>query len=206
MSNDDGHHWIGISDLLSGFVVVMILLFVASVALRAEQVKSAVEQQAQARTDAMQGLRAELASFADTVTVAVDDPRVEFMDSSFASGSACLDAQAEAAIDVLAPRVRAMLDQDPSLTVYVEGHSDPSTIRRLVNACGYFNDNTQLSTLRAANVRNRLVAGMDATTRARVPVSGWGAEKLRNTTDLYAAENRRVDVRPIWPSADVRTP
>ena len=123
---------------------------------------------------------------------------IELKDVSFRPGSACLSERASEAIEQVGPRIAAMLTNDPALHVQIEGHTDPVPVGRLKNSCGYFATNTQLAAQRAMNVRGLIVPEALPELRARLPVLGWGPDRLRNTGDQTAAENRRVELRFQW--------
>lgn len=207
MSDSGEHHWIAISDLLSGFVVVMILMLVTSVVLRRLEAESATERVVRERKQSILSLETQLEAYVAQGLLAVDSDngRVRFMDASFPSGSACLDPRATEAARALAPEIASALAADPGLVVYVEGHTDASYFRGQPDArsaeasCGWFADNTQLSTVRAANVRAILTEALPVDVRARVPVSGWGAERLLAPDRPLGSENRRVEIRYVWP-------
>ncbi len=208
MSSHEGHHWIAISDMLSGFVVVLLLMFVSAAMLPHFEAEATEVVEARNRDQAMRALAEAVKPYTAQGIVSVDmtNKRLDLNDASFQSGSACLDVRAGAAMAAVAPIVANMLTTSPNLTIYVEGHTDPAPIRGLANGCGWFADNTQLSTVRAANVRTRIAEHLPATTRARMPVSGWGPERLRNSVNVLAAENRRVEMRFVWDDAPPSTP
>lgn len=198
--------WIPIADLLSGFVIVLLLLFVTASLLPHFERQVAVdaaraerERREAERAEFLRSLESRLRPFADRGTVRMDVSRrlIEFGDVSFASGSACLTDGAESAVRAIAPVVAGQFATDPLLVIQVEGHTDPSPVRRLSNSCGWFANNTQLSTLRAQNVRELLVSG-SADARARMPVTGWGPDRLRNREVPDAPENRRIELHIVW--------
>ena len=196
-----GHNpWTSIADLLSGFVVVLLLLFVTAALLPHFQQKAEAQVREETRRDVMVRL-AGLMKPAETqglVRVDVDQRIVEFSDVSFKNGSACLTDPASAAVKAIAPLLADQLRADRSLVIQVEGHADPADVRRLVKSCGYFDNNTQLSALRATNVREIIAADAGGAARQRLPVTGWGSDRLRNTVDVFAPENRRVELHLVW--------
>lgn len=85
-------------------------------------------------------------------------------------------------------RVAAVMRDNPSLRVEVQGHTDN------VGRAGY---NRKLSEARAASVRRYLVdKGVAA---ERLTVRGYGYERpaASNDTDAGRARNRRVELRPL---------
>jgi flagellar motor protein MotB len=192
--------WIPIADLLSGFVVVVLLLFVSAAILPRLEKEAAQVSEEQRRTAAFADLRQTLAAEEAQGIIAVDvaGRTIELKDVSFEPASACLSPAAAAAVAKIAPAVARDLEAEPGLEVHLEGHTDPIPVARIQRSCGVFGDNTQLSALRAANVREQLLASAPAGARARMPVTGRGPDRLRNTVEPTAPENRRVELRWSW--------
>lgn len=206
-----GHNpWIPISDLLSGFAVISLLLFATAALVprleaevRAEEQRRKAKTQAELRQERIDEALGALAAQVEQVgleAVSFDRARrtIEFRDASFDQGSACLTPEAEASADAVARLMVDMLRIDAGLMVFVEGHTDPTPVRRLMRRCGYFSDNLQLSLERGRNVRTRLLGDAHAEFVSRVPVTGFGPERLANSEEPNAAENRRVEVRLVW--------
>ena len=84
------------------------------------------------------------------------------------------------------------------MELLIEGHTDPAMIHTVVNRGGYFADNIQLSTLRAANVRRELLASMGTEYANRIGVAGYGDTRLKNIEQPLSAENRRIEIRILW--------
>ena len=61
-----------------------------------------------------------------------------------------------------------------------------------------FEDNIQLSTLRAANVRKELLASMGKEYANRIGVAGYGDTRLKNTEQPVSPDNRRIEIRLLW--------
>ena len=70
--------------------------------------------------------------------------------------------------------------------------------KSVVNRGGYFENNIQLSTLRAANVREALLNDMGKEYSNRIGVAGYGETRLKNKVDPLSAENRRIEIRILW--------
>lgn len=191
--------WTSIADLLSGFVVVLLLLFVTAALLPHFQQKADAEVREDSRNAFVTDLKQRLAAYEKLglVHVNADKRLIEFSDVSFASASACLTPAAISAVDTVAPALGERLSADPTLSISVEGHTDPEPVHGLVNACGWFDNNTQLSTLRAANVRDRIVL-LASDAKSRLPVTGWGSDQLKNVALPFAPENRRVELLLRW--------
>jgi outer membrane protein OmpA-like peptidoglycan-associated protein len=123
---------------------------------------------------------------APPATAAVVDPGPELALNTvyFASGSASLDASANAKIAAVVSVMRA----NPSLRVQIEGHTDSQ---------GPVTLNEALSAQRMANVRAALVAaGIDA---ARLETTALASTKPAddNAAEAGRAKNRRVSFTPI---------
>ena len=203
----DGHnHWIPVADLLSGFVVVCLLLFVtAAVKPQVEKRKELLEEKARGlteedkRTQRFAELKQKLKDAEESGFLFVDPKQraIEFKDVSFESGSACVSRPAREAIALIQEVVLQDMHADQTLNIYLEGHTDPIPVGKVWRACGIFEDNTQLSTLRASNVRDLLLAN-EIQLRSRMPVTGWGPDRLKDTNDPTASVNRRVELKWIW--------
>lgn len=206
--------WTSIADLMSGFVVIVLVLFAAAVSIPKFKPPPPVpkvdplRQQEERREVFLSALNTSLNPYMAQGLVSFDPKKrvIEFEDMSFGVGSACLTEQAAKAVDAVVAIIAERLEHDPNLTIHVEGHTDPRPVPKLTKACGWFADNTQLSTLRAANVRNRIGAKVSVETLARLPVTGWGADRLRNREDTNAAENRRVELHFVWTGGLTKTP
>ena len=191
---------------MSGFVVIVLVLFAAAVSIPKfkppppNATVDPLRQQEERRERFLSSLGESLEPYQATGIVSFDQNKrvLEFEDVSFDVGSACLTDQAEGAVDSVAAIVAARIESDPGLTIHIEGHTDPRPVPKLTKACGWFANNTQLSTLRAANVREHISTKVSRETLARLPVTGWGADRLRNLDDPNAPENRRVELHFVW--------
>lgn len=200
--------WAPIADLMSGFVVIVLVLFAAAVSIPKFKppppipVVDPLRVQEERREQFLNTLGENLAEYQELGMVSFDrkDRVLEFEDVSFGVGSACLTEDAEAAVQSVSHVISKQLESDQQLTIHIEGHTDPRPVPKLTNACGWFADNTQLSTLRAANVRQHISAKVSRETLARLPVTGWGSDRLRNKQVPNAPENRRVELHFVWTS------
>ena len=202
------NHWISVADLLSGFVVVCLLLFVtAAIKPQVEKRKELLEEQRRGltkeekRTQRFASLKEGLSEAEAAGLLAVDpiNRSIEFKDMSFESGSACVSLPARQAISLIKETVLEDLGKDSDLNIYLEGHTDPIPVGRVRRACGIFENNTQLSTLRATNVRELLLAEQ-IEFRKRMPVTGWGPDRLKDIQDPTNPVNRRVELKWNWNS------
>lgn len=211
-SSKSSNPWIPIADLLAGFVVIMLLMFVTA-SLRvmwleereAEAERARLEAAEQRKRSAFDGVAGRLAEFEAAGIVRVDrtNSTVALTDLSFRSGSACLSPDAVGAVRAVASGLKELGESNRAmLTLYIEGHTDPRPVPRLANACGWFEDNIQLSTLRAANVRQEVISAAGQKLASSLAVAGYGSSRLANADEPTAPENRRVELRFVWPDAD----
>jgi flagellar motor protein MotB len=210
-SSKSSNPWIPIADLLAGFVFIMLLMFVtASLRLtwleerEAEAERAQLEAVEQRKRSTFAGVAGRLANFEAAGIVRVDrkNSTVALTDLSFRSGSACLSPEAIGAVHAVANGLKDLGESDRTmLTLFIEGHTDPRPVPRLANACGWFEDNIQLSTLRAANVREEVLSAAGQGLAGSLAVAGYGSSRLANTDEPTAPENRRVELRFVWPQA-----
>lgn len=187
--------WISIADLLSSVVMVVLLLFVMAVV----GPKYALEQQ---RTDIMKQMGIKLSSYQSSGMLKIhsDKNMLEFTSVTFESGSARLTEATEKMVSDLSPFLLDSMNEFKEMEILIEGHTDPSPVSAVSNVGGYYANNIQLSTLRAANVREALLNNMGNSDdlKRRIGVAGYGETRLKNTQDPFSAENRRIEVRLLW--------
>jgi len=185
--------WVSISDLLSSVVLILLLLFVmASIVPR-------YTQEAQ-RRDMMDQIEQALQEYEENGQIKVhpDTGMLEFTSVTFNSGSAEVTPQTMQAVADLSEKLKAYMDENANMEILIEGHTDPAAISQVINKGGYFSDNIQLSTLRAANVRAALLKYLGGEYASRIGVAGYGETRLKNSADPLAAENRRIEIRILW--------
>lgn len=190
-----GNPWISISDLLSSVVLVLLLLFImASIIPKYNQ-----ENQ---RRMMMTQIDQTLKEYQDSgqVRVNTDTGILEFTAVTFDSGSAILNPVTVNILQQLAAKLKDYMDQNTMMELLIEGHTDPSpvTVSRLIDRGGYFTSNIQLSTLRAANVRETLLKFMGKEYAGRIGAAGYGETRLKNVENPMAPENRRIELRIVW--------
>ena len=134
--------------------------------------------------------------------VHIDTGTLEFTSITFESGSAEVTGDTKKLITDLAQKVKLYMDTQEKMEILVEGHTDPAVIHDVLNRGGYFADNVQLSTLRAANVRKEMLANMGTQYAQRIGVSGYGDTRLKNKDNPLSAENRRIEIRILWNGQD----
>ncbi len=182
--------WISIADLLSSVVLVLLLLFVLSA------IAPKYSQEAQ-RQKMMEDINSSLIDYENNGQLKVnkDEGILEVTSVTFDKGSAELSSAAKPLISDIAARLNQYMTEHPNMEVLIEGHTDPSQVKNVVNKGGYYANNIQLSTLRAANVRGELLQHMGGDFAKRIGVAGYGETRLKNIEDPLSAENRRIEIR-----------
>ena len=137
------------------------------------------------------------------VNVNQEEGILEFTAVTFDTGSAELGVGTAPLVKDLAARLQQYMNEHPRLEILIEGHTDPSSVKGVVNDGGYFENNIQLSTLRAANVRGALLKQMGNEYAKRIGVAGYGETRLKNISNPMSAENRRIEIRLLWNGKDV---
>ena len=185
--------WISIADLLSSVVLVVLLLFV----MAAIAPKYSAEM---TRQRVMSRFNTNLADYesAGQLRIYVDKSILEFTSVTFDQGSAILNESTTSLVKDLSKNLKKIMEENPKLEVLIEGHTDPMPVTQVMNVGGYYENNIQLSSLRAANVRESLLNAMGNGYAKRIGVAGYGDTRLKNTKDKYSSENRRVEIRILW--------
>ncbi len=185
--------WISISDLLSSVVLILLLMFVLAAIL------PQYTQEAEKR-EMMNRISAALQEYQDKgqVRVNLETGILEFTSVTFPSGSAEVTLEALKAIRDFSEQLKAYMVENPKMEVLIEGHTDPAPVSSVRNKGGYFDNNVQLSTLRAANVRDALLNNIGKEYAERIGVAGYGETRLKNKENPLAEENRRIEIRILW--------
>lgn len=186
--------WISIADLLSSVVLVVLLLFV----MAALAPKYSIEMQ---RLKMMSQFNTDLNDYAlkGQLKVYVDKSILEFTSVTFDQGSAKLNDNTNALVEDIAVKLKQYMAEHPSMEILIEGHTDPMPVTALRNVGGYYENNIQLSSLRAANVRSALLNYLGKGDYSkRIGVAGYGETRLKDTVNVYSAENRRIELRILW--------
>lgn len=185
--------WISIADLFSSVVLVLLLLFILA------SIVPKFTQEAQ-RREMMHQISETLADYERQGQVKVHEETgmLELTSATFDSGSAELTGGTQRIVRDLSATLKSYMNKHDRMEILIEGHTDPAAIETVVNRGGYFADNIQLSTLRAANVRREMIASMGNDGADRIGVAGYGATRLKNTKDPLSAENRRIEIRILW--------
>lgn len=222
MKKEKSNPFVSISDLMAGVTAVVMLLLVVSVVRTAigaaeiehqkqlnELQKQKAEQERIERKNrgvrqAIKEIKANLAKDEDLSWINVKDTIITLGDKSFKSASACLDKEVELALKKnVAPVLAMNLRKFPNINIQIEGHSDGIPLGRIVSDvyrnCAAFDDNYSLSASRAREARKAVLDGLqgDTSIARRISVAGYGPDRLINTEDPGAAENRRVEIRLV---------
>lgn len=185
--------WISISDLLSSVVLILLLMFILA------SVLPQYTQEAQKR-EMMSRIEAALKEYEERgqVQIHLETGILEFTSVTFPSGSAELTPLAANAVKDFSSQLKIYMTENPKMEVLVEGHTDPAIVSAVRNKGGYFENNVQLSTLRAANVRSALLQNIGQEFAQRIGVAGYGETRLKNTENPLSEENRRIEIRILW--------
>ena len=189
--------WITVADLLSSVVLILLLLYVLAVII------PQFTQENRQRNMMLQ-IDAALKEYEERgqVEVHLETGTLEFTSLTFDSGSAELTPATNAMVGDLSRLLAEYMASEPMMEILVEGHTDPAVVGTVLNKGGYFADNVQLSTLRAANVRAALLKYLGADYAGRIGVAGYGETRLKNKENPLSAENRRIEIRILWHGAD----
>lgn len=189
--------WISISDLLSSAVLILLLMFVLAAVL------PQYTQEAQ-KQEMMSRIAAALQEYQERgqVQVHLETGILEFTSVTFPSGSAELSGAALAAVKDFSEQLKVYMSENPKMEILIEGHTDPAFVTQVINKGGYFENNVQLSTLRAANVRTALLNNIGQEYAHRIGVAGYGETRLKNTENPLSEENRRIEIRILWNGKD----
>ena len=185
--------WVSISDLLSSVVLILLLMFILA------SVLPQYTQEAQ-RREMMDSFEEALLEYTRSgqVKIHVETGMLEFTSVTFASASAELTPNAVAALKDFSKHLKIYMQENPKMEVLVEGHTDPSAVTKVLNKGGYFENNIQLSTLRAANVREALLKNIGKEYANRIGAAGYGETRLKNIDNPLSEENRRIEIRILW--------
>ena len=226
MKKSKQNPFLSISDLMAGVASVVMLLLVVSVVrnqvndIQVQMEKTAYEQKVLAekaeferkRYEGVEKAFDEIQNILNTEEIKGirirknpgGDATFTLDDQSFESGSACLGDNIRVSIKKnIAPILVNKLTEYQNIEVYIEGHTDASPWKsgyRGTERCAVFDDNYTLSAARAREARRAVLDGLDSTDRKimeRISVMGYGADRLLNSQDMNAPENRRVEIRLV---------
>jgi chemotaxis protein MotB len=197
MSDHGQASWISFADLMASAVAVVVVMFVVS-ASTAKIEKDALKNTKKSAIEAaLREIQSEVLNKKLTGMVRVDVAQqiVTLEDATFESASACIQPQASRSVGGWSGRIRELLDQNPEVDVFVEGHTDSKPLTHPMNRCGSFDDNYTLSTVRARNARDVLVGDWPALLQSRVFLAGFGPSHPLSGLDSADPRNRRVAIR-----------
>ncbi len=217
MKSHDGNEFVSISDLMAGFVGVIVMLLVVSMAQNAAQVEARrreVQAEAERRQaevalrevearrpidDAFDSIRRALdasGASASLIDVNVGQRTIRLRDATFKRGSACVAPGARVALGTINQMLSPLLERNRELEISVVGHtdSDPVGTRGGADRCAMFDDNLTLSASRAREARAVVVEGWPDDRSRRVSVSGYGAMRPLDVANPTADVNRRVEI------------
>jgi len=222
MRKEKSNPFVSIADLMAGVTAVVMLLLVVSVvrtainAAEIENQRRLVEKQKEIAKlereerknrgvrQAIKEIKENLSRNADVSWINVQDTIITLGDKSFRSASACLDKEVELALKKnVAPVLAMNLRKFKNINIQIEGHSDAIPLGRVVSdvrlSCAAFDDNYSLSASRAKEARKAVLDGLqgDTSIARRISVAGYGPDRLINTEDPGAPENRRVEIRLV---------
>ena len=194
MNNDQTNPWISISDLLSSVVVVLLLMLIFTI------ISNRVEQKRNRET-IFNEISSTLKSYEENgyLILDINNYVIQLSDITFETASACISNDYKQILETISQSLNFHLKKNDGMSVLVEGHSDSRAIRGLIDACGYFENNFQLSTLRAINVREELVRHLpDPHLHKLVGAAGYGDTRLNDQLDPISKKNRRIEIRLLF--------
>ena len=189
------NYWVSIADLLSGVVLILLLMFVLA------SILPQYTQEAN-RREMMEKIDAALIEYINSgqIKVDVESGILEFTAITFPSGSAQLTPATIAAVKDFSSQLKEYMTMNQEMEILIEGHTDPAAVNQVVNSGGYFDNNVQLSTLRAANFRTELLKNIGQEYADKIGVAGYGETRLKNKNNPLSEENRRIEIRILWNS------
>jgi chemotaxis protein MotB len=205
---DKPSEWVSISDLMAGVMAVVMLLLVMSVLQKtyAElKHKQELEQGGAAQQKRIGDMLTDLKNSVDAdgasslISFDIADGKITLKENIFNVGSACVTPSAAQTFKSLDKRIVSFLRENPKASVFVEGHTDNSTVKQPVldykEKCTVYDDNFTLSAARAREARKLIISSLDVTEAKRVIVAGYGDSRPLEGTDPSDGKNRRVEIQ-----------
>lgn len=208
--------FVSISDLMAGVTAVVMLFLVVSalqvIAVKKEQEAQEAEAKRQMQElaekhrdrvkDALERIRFEVEKRSLQNIIAIDTSNnvISLSENSFPAGKACIDPKVKNVLDAVSPIfIDVLKDSTLNVNIQFEGHTDPRPVNKDDNACARFDDNYSLSAVRAREARKIVLASVadDKDILPKVSVTGYGPDRLKNTVETNAPENRRVEIRLV---------
>ncbi|MDH5859194.1 OmpA/MotB family protein [Lampropedia aestuarii] len=200
--------WIVISDLMAGVMAVMMLLLVLSIMQKATSEALYEEALAQTRAKQQSPLRTTTEKIATIIQnssasnlLEMDsvNARLTLRDGVFEKGSACLTAEAIAAVQSVQNQVEIFLKENENSKIFIEGYTDNLPVKNpvldVMRFCTVYDDNYTLSAARAREARKALVGALNEQEAKRIIVAGYGDSSPLPGVDPADARNRRVEVQ-----------
>ncbi len=203
--------WIAIADLMSGVMAVVMLLLVLAVLQQGASELRHQEELTAAKgrpgridplAQVMQGLSQTIRQRGDMELMALDTrtSRLTLRDSVFERGSACLTAEAQAAVEAVRAQVAGFMVNNHKARIVVEGYTDNIPVRQPVTDyrrfCTVYDDNFTLSAARAREARRALIGtAFGENVAKRIVVAGYGDSRPLEGLGAGDARNRRVEVQ-----------
>ena len=213
---DKPNEWISISDLMAGVTAVVLLLLVMSVLQKTyaelkhkqelEQGGAAQQKRlADMSDDLMKSVEKQGAS--NLISFDIADGRITLKENIFKVGSACITSSAAQAFKNIDQKIVNFLKENPLASVYVEGHTDSSSVKQpvidYINNCTVYDDNFTLSAARAREARKLLISNLNESEAKRVIVAGFGDSRPIEGLDPTDGRNRRVEIQFIGVSKEI---
>ena len=205
---DKPSEWVAISDLMSGVMAVVMLLLVVSVLQKSvAEAKQKIEgskgyeAKRSAVINTLKGIKTNLDGHGDAGLVSFDMVSLKMIlpDRLFSRGSACIAGQERSKFIPVSESIRDLLENNPDITIFVDGHTDNVGVSKPVTDfqrfCTVYDDNYTLSAARAREVRKLIAGDLSARLSRRVIVAGYGDSRPLPGITLDSAANRRVEIR-----------
>ncbi len=207
MRREDTNEWVTISDLMAGVAAMIMLLLVVTFVQASVVAAENERKKRQGVESAIADIREILEDRPDIKGVIIVDKNIRLTDQSFRSGSACLSDETRLLLEEhVAPIIINTLKTHPNISIQIEGHTDPMPVAKICTdlsvGCALFDDNYSLSAGRAREARKALISSIEQPDilqliGQKTAVVGYGPDRLLNTEDQMASENRRVEIKLI---------
>lgn len=205
---DKPSEWVSISDLMAGVMAVVMLLLVISVLQKSYaelKHKQELEQGGASQQKRISEMLTDLKKSVDEhgtsnlISFDIAGGKITLKENIFNVGSACITPSAASTFKSLDQRIVQFLKDNLLASVYVEGHTDNSVVKKIVTDyeknCTVYDDNFTLSAARAREARKLLISNLTESDARRVIVAGYGDSRPLNGIDPSDGRNRRVEIQ-----------
>jgi chemotaxis protein MotB len=212
---DKPNEWISISDLMAGVMAVVMLLLVMSVLQKtyAElKHKQEMEQGGAAQKKRISSMLDDLKksveqqNASNLISFDIANGKMTLKENIFKIGSACITPAVAQDFKQINQKIIVFLKENPVVSVYVEGHTDSSSVKQPVTDylanCTVYDDNFTLSAARAREARKLLISNLDDASAKRIIVAGFGDSHPLKGVEPTDAKNRRVEIQFALQSGD----